>query len=168
MKIIVLILTFIFIAACRTGDTTTNSTAANSVQTNANTATSTSTGEFAVGDKVLYHSNTGQRFYEATITNLVGKKASLKDTNNETVEADVSDVYRVPKAGENKNIKAGDIVAARFGQTAVWSGAEVTAASGDKITIKWLATGKTDEVSADNILTLSGATQIRVKNAFKT
>jgi hypothetical protein len=167
MKIIVLTLTLIFIAACRGGGNTTNSSAENTGQTNTNVVKTATSGEFAVGDKVLYLSSSGQRFYEATITALEGKKAQL-NYNNETVESDVSDVYRLPKTGEKKNIKAGDIVAARFGQTAVWAGAQVTAVNGDKITVKWLSTGKPEEVASENILTLSEATQVRVKYAFKT
>jgi regulatory protein YycI of two-component signal transduction system YycFG len=167
MKIIVLTLILVFTIACRNGDNTTNSTVQNSAQSNTKVVNSTASGEFAVGDKVLYLSSSGQRFYEATITALEGKKARLK-YNDESVESDIADVYRLPKPGEKKNIKVGDIVAARFGQTAVWAGAEVTAVDGDKITVKWLSTGKPEEVSSDNILTLSDATQVRVKYAFKT
>jgi hypothetical protein len=167
MKIIVLTLTFIFIVACRSGDNTTNSNARNSVQSNTNATKPATSGEFAVGDKVLHHSSSGQRFYEATIVSLEGKKARV-NYNNETIESDVADLYRLPKAGEKKDIKTGDIVAARFGQTLVWAGAEVVSADGDKVTVKWLSTGKSEEVSSDSILTLSGATQVRVKNAFKT
>jgi hypothetical protein len=165
MKIIVLSLTLIFFIACRSGDNATSSNAQNSGQSNSNATKPSTSGEYTVGDKVLHHSSSGQRFYEATIVSLEGKKARV-NYNNETVESDVADLYRIPKAGEKKDFKAGDIVAARFGQTLVWAGAEVVSANGDNVAVKWLSTGKTDEVSSDSILTLSAATQVRVKSAF--
>lgn len=164
MKIIFLTLTLILAgASCRSASNPSNSTNGSAAQTNS--AKSSESSEFAVGDTVLHHSKTGQRFYEAKITALEGKNARLT-YNNETVESDVSDLYRLPKAGENKDFKAGDVVAARFGQTGVWAGAEIVQTGGDKITVKWLSTGQNAEVSPENILTLSAATQARVKKAF--
>ena len=167
MKIIFLTLTLILAGAACRGDSSPNgSTGGSAAQTNNSTKTS-ETSEFAVGDTVLHHSKTGQRFYEAKITALEGKNARLT-YNDETIESDVSDLYRLPKAAEKKEFKAGDVVAARFGQTAVWTGAEIVKTGDDKITVKWLSTGQNAEVSAENILMLSPETQARVKRAFQT
>lgn len=166
MKIIFLTLTLILAGACGGASSPSNSTNNSAAQTNTSSATASPSSEFTVGDTVLHHSKSGQRFYEAKITALEGKNARLT-YNNETVESDVSDLYRLPKTGEKKDFKAGDIVAARFGQTAVWAGAEIVKTDGDKITVKWLSTGQNAEVSSENILTLSAATQARVKKAFE-
>lgn len=167
MKIIFLTLTLILTGACHSASHQSNSTNNSAAQTNASSAKSLESSEFAVGDTVLHHSKSGQRFYEAKITSLEGKNARLT-YNNETVESDVSDIYRLPKADQATDVKAGDVVAARFGQTAVWAGAEIVKTDGDKITVKWLSTGQNAEVSAASILPLPPATQARVKKAFQT
>lgn len=168
MKIIFLTLMLILTGACRSASNPGDSANGSAAQTNtSSSAKPSASSEFAVGDTVLHHSKTGQRFYEAKITALEGKNARLT-YNNETVESDVSDIYRLPKAGEKKGFKTGDVVAARFGQTAVWAGAEIVKTDGDKITVKWLSTGQNAEVSSENILTLPAAAQARVKKAFET
>jgi len=167
MKIIFLILTLILTGACGGPSNPLNSTNESAAHpSNSNRAISPGSG-FAVGDTVLHLSKSGQRFYEAKITSLEGKTARLT-YNDETVESDVSDIYRLPKADEAKDFKKGDIVAARFGQTGVWAGAEIVKRDDEKVTVKWLSTGKNAEVSAENILTLPAETQARVKKAFET
>ncbi|HYO91307.1 MAG TPA: hypothetical protein VEQ40_06710 [Pyrinomonadaceae bacterium] len=121
-----------------------------------------------VGDTVIYHSSSGQRFYAAKVTSIEGTRAKLQD-RDETVERELAELYAVPKAGNKPTVQPGDIVAARYGQTSVWEAAEVITA-GDKVTIKWLSSSgdRTSEVSPESILTLSPAVAAKVKNSFST
>lgn len=165
-KILFLLCIVLLLGACsknsgEAGQTTNGSnTGAASSSTNADSGPA----QFQVGDTVIYQSNTGQRFYEAKIVSLEGTRARLQ-SQVETVEAELSDVYRVPAAGQKVNVRAGDIVAARFGQTAVWPGAQVVKV-GDMITVKWLSTGNTDEVSPVNVLALPPAAAVKVRASF--
>ncbi len=116
------------------------------------------------GDTVIYHSDTGQRFYEAKIKSIEGTRARLQD-GDKTVERELADLYAVPRAGHNVTAQPGDIVAARYGQTLAWPGAEVLKV-GDKVTLRWLSNGKTDEVSQENVLALPPAVAAKVKASF--
>lgn len=162
MKAILLSLTLMFAVACPSAGTNTSNS---EVLTRTDTKGPAEKAEYAVGDTVLHHSSSGQRFYEGKIVSLEGKKARVS-YNDETVESDVSNLYPVPKAGEKKTPAAGDTVAARFGQTAVFPGAEVVKADGDKVTVKWFSTGKTEDVAPENVLALPPAAQERVKKSF--
>jgi hypothetical protein len=116
------------------------------------------------GDTVIYHSDTGQRFYEVKIKSIEGTRARLQD-GDKTVERELADLYAMPKAGQKVTAQPGDIVAARYGQTLVWPGAEVLKV-GDKVTLKWLSNGKTEEVSHENVLALPAAVAAKVKASF--
>ncbi len=116
------------------------------------------------GDTIIYLSDSGQRFFEAQILSIEGGRARLQD-KDKTVERELAELYSVPKAGNRITAQRGDIVAARFGQTNVWPGAEVVKVE-DKVTLKWLSSGKTDEVSPENVLMLSPSVAARVKASF--
>lgn len=119
-----------------------------------------------VGDTVIYHSSTGQRFYEAKLLSIDGTRAKLQ-ADEETIERELAELYAVPKAGSKVTAQPGDTVAARFGQTKVWPGAEVVKV-GDGVTIKWLSTGNTDEVAHENVLMIQPAAAAKVKASFST
>ena len=119
-----------------------------------------------VGDTVIYYSGSGQRFYEAKVSSIEGTRAKLQD-KDETIERELAELYTVPTAGNKPGVQLGDIVAARFGQTKVWPGAEVVKV-GDKVTVKWLSTGATDDVVPENVLALSPAVAAKVKASFST
>lgn len=119
-----------------------------------------------VGDTVIYYSGSGQRFYEAKVSSIDGTRAKLQD-KDETIERELADLYAVPTANTKAAVQPGDIIAARFGQTKVWPGAEVVKV-GDKVTVKWLSTGETDDVAPENVLALSPAIAAKVKASFST
>lgn len=129
------------------------------------TAPAATPEQLKAGDTVIYYSNSGQRFYEAKLSSIEGTRAKLQETD-ETTERELSELYAVPRAGNKITARAGDIVAARFGQTKVWPGAEVVKVS-DKVTIKWLSTGKTDDVLPENVLLLQPAVAAKVKASFQ-
>lgn len=160
-KILLLVFVVLLLNACsdKPGESTNVSTDSRS-----ETATPATPQQPKAGDTVIYYSNSGQRFYEAKLSSIEGTRAKLQDTD-ETTERELSELYTVPKAGNKITARAGDIVAARFGQTKVWPGAEVVKVS-DKVTIKWLSTGKTDDVLPENVLTLPPAVAAKVKASF--
>jgi hypothetical protein len=163
-KLLTLAFTLLLLGACakQANENTEGSTNARS---DAGAATNTiAPDKPQAGDTVVYQSNTGQRFYEAKLLSIEGTRAKLQ-TEAETIESDLSDVYPLPKAGNKVTAKAGDIVAARFGQTKVWPGAEVVKV-GERVAIKWLSTGKSDEVAPENVLMLSPSAAARVKASF--
>lgn len=132
------------------------------------TAPPASSDKPKVGDTVIYHSNSKQRFYEAKLSSIEGTRAKLEDTvRNETAERELAEIYALPKAGSKVTVQPGDIVAARYGQSSVWEAGEVVQA-GDKITIKGLSSmsGSTREVLPEHVLTLSPAVAAKVKAAF--
>jgi uncharacterized lipoprotein len=161
-KILPLIFVVLLLGACSNKSGESTNTANNS---SSETATTAPPQQPKVGDTVIYYSNSGQRFYEARLSSIEGTRAKLEDTD-ETTERELSELYAVPKTGNKITARAGDIVAARFGQTKVWPGAEVVKVS-DKVTIKWLSTGKTDDVSPENVLLLPPAVAAKVKASFK-
>lgn len=128
------------------------------------TATPSAPDKPKVGDTVIYQSGSAQRFYEAKLLSIDGTRAKLQG-DFEAVEVEMTDVYAVPNAGNKITAQAGDIVAARFGRTKVWPGAEVVNV-GEKVKIKWLSTGNTDEVSPENVLMLSPSVGAKVKASF--
>jgi hypothetical protein len=140
---------------------------ANSEQSNntrSETTAPASPGTPQAGDTVIYLSDSGQRFFEAQVLSVEGGRARLQD-KDKTVERELAELYSVPKAGNKITARRGDIVAARFGQTNVWPGAEVVKVE-DRVTLKWLSSGKTDEVSPENVLMLSPSVAARVKASF--
>ncbi len=166
-KMLILVLALFALGACAKQESG-NSEAANNSRPrdDAATANTTAPDKPQVGDTVIYHSKTGQRFYEAKLLSIDGTRAKLQ-ADSETIESELRDVYSFPKAGSKPAPKAGDIVAARFGQTKVWPGAEVLKV-GERITIKWLSTGNSDEVAPESILMLSPAAAAKVKASFTT
>lgn len=163
-KFLLFMLAAVLFGACQTGSNS-GTEPSGQPRSSGSPSSPSAANSFAVGDTVLYHSNTGQRFYEAKITNLEGTRVKLS-RDNETVESNISDLYRVPKPGDKPTVKAGDIVAARFGQTAVWAGAEVVTARDNAVTVKWLSTGKNDDVLPENVLPLSATAAAKVKESF--
>lgn len=165
-KLITLVLTLLLLGAC-TKQPNENSKATTNSRPDAGAATNSTTPDTPkAGDTVIYQSNTGQRFYEAKLLSIEGTRAKLQ-AETETIESELADVYALPKAGNKVTAKPGDIVAARFGQTKVWPGAEVLKV-GERITVKWLSTGKSDEVEHENVLMISPAAAARVKASFSS
>ncbi|HEX8368079.1 MAG TPA: hypothetical protein VF604_06025 [Pyrinomonadaceae bacterium] len=121
--------------------------------------------ELAVGDNVIYLSKSAQRLYEAKVTSINGTRVQLNH-NNETVESDIADIYRIPKGVDKNALKSGDVIAVKYGQSAVWETAEVVDTGAGKIAVKWLSTDRNAEIPPDNILTLPPAAQARIKKAF--
>jgi ABC-type Fe3+-hydroxamate transport system substrate-binding protein len=163
-KLLTLAFTLLLLGACAR-QSSENTELSNNARPGAGAATNTAAPDKPqAGDTVVYQSNTGQRFYEAKLLSIEGTRAKLQ-TETETIESDMADVYPIPKAGNRVTARAGDIVAARFGQTKVWPGAEVVKV-GERVTIKWLSTGKSDEVAPENVLMISTAAAARVKASF--
>lgn len=162
-KILIFVLFLLLLGACsdKPGENTNQS---NNSRTE--TAATSTPWKPQVGDTVIYHSGSNQRFYEAKVSSIDGTRAKLQD-KDETVERELAELYAVPKAGSKTTAQPGDIVAARFGQTKVWPGAEVVKV-GDTVTVKWLSTGETDDVAPENVLALSPAVAAKVKASFST
>lgn len=167
MKILSLIFLTLFIFGCRSSSDKTLPVGEDAGKSEQSTTVSEKKNQFAVGDKAIYLSSSGQRFYEGEITEIKANRAKLKYAD-ETVESDVSELYRIPEAGTKVNVKPGEIVASRFGRSAVWIGSEVVKVEDDRITVKLLSTGKTEVVAPESILILSPATQVIVKSSFQT
>ena len=162
----ILIPVFVVLMLCACSDKSVENTNQSQNSRSEAGAASTQQQQTKVGDTVIYYSSSGQRFYEAKVASIDGTRAKLQD-KDETIERELTELYAVPTAGNKPGVKPGDIVAARFGQTKVWPGAEVVKV-GDKVTIKWLSTGNTDDVAPENILPLSPAVSAKVKASFKT
>lgn len=122
--------------------------------------------ELTVGDNIIYLSKSKQRLYEAKVTSLNGSRVQLNH-NNETVESDVADLYRIPQTVDKSAIKVNDVIAIKFGQLAVWETAEVVNVGSDKLSVKYLSTDRNADIPYENILTLPAAVQARVKKAFE-
>jgi hypothetical protein len=166
-KILILVLALFLLGACAKQESENTAVATNARPGDgAATTNTTAPGKPQVGDTVIYYSKSGQRFYEAKLLSIDGTRAKLEE-DNETIESELADVYSFPRAGSKPTVKAGDIVAARFGRTKVWPGAEVLKV-GERVTIKWLSTGNSDEVLPESILMLSPAAAARVKASFQT
>ncbi|HEX8708384.1 MAG TPA: hypothetical protein VF723_09100 [Pyrinomonadaceae bacterium] len=116
-----------------------------------------------VGDRVIYMFDE-YHFYEARLLGIEGSKARLKE-DDRTVERDLSDVYRIPQAGAQVSVKAGDFVAARYGTLPTWPTAEVVKVDGDKVSVRRIISGDVQELSAENVLAVSPAAAARIKEA---
>jgi hypothetical protein len=119
----------------------------------------------AAGDRVLYMYDE-YHFYEADLVSMDGARAKLK-REGETVERDASDVYPIPKAGDEITVKPGDFVAARYGNLPTWPTAEVIKVDAGKITVKRIVGGGVDEVAPENVLAVSPAAAARIRDAAK-
>ncbi|HEX8250482.1 MAG TPA: hypothetical protein VF599_20070 [Pyrinomonadaceae bacterium] len=161
-KMLLLTLAVFLFSGCRSASTP---TAESSAPTGAGGSSAVKPEELAVGDNIIYLSKSAQRLYEAKVTSINGTRVQL-NRDNETVESDVADIYRIPKSVDKNTLKAGDVIAVKYGQLAVWETAEVVDAGGDKIAVKWLSTDRNAEIPPDNILTLPSAAQARIKKAF--
>ncbi|MBD0325270.1 MAG: hypothetical protein ICV68_02505 [Pyrinomonadaceae bacterium] len=163
-KLLTLVFTLFLLGACAKQQSENTEVATNSRPDAGASTNNTAPDKPKVGDTVIYQSNTGQRFYEAKLLSIEGTRAKLQ-TETETIESELADVYALPKAGNKVTAKPGDIVAARFGQTKVWPGAEVLKV-GERIAIKWLSTGKSDEVAPENVLMIRPEAAAKVKASF--
>jgi hypothetical protein len=104
-------------------------------------------------------------FYEAKLLSVEGTQAKLL-YDDRTVERNLSDVYSIPKAGDKIMVKAGDFVAARYGQLPTWPTAKVVQVRDNKITVQWI-TGANDtaEVSPENVLAVSPSAAAKIREA---
>ena len=121
----------------------------------------------AAGDHVLYMFD-GYHFYEATVISIDGTKSKLK-RDDEYLDRELKDIYRIPKAGDKITVKPGDFVAAQYGQLPTWPTAEVIAV-GDKVTVRRIISGAVEELSPERVLSVSpdAAAKIRVVATKKT
>lgn len=119
----------------------------------------------AVGDRVLFMYD-GYHFYEAGLVGVDGARAKL-ERDGRTVERDLADVYPIPKAGEEVRVKPGDFVAARYGSLPTWPTAEVVKADAGKITVRWIISGKVEELAPENVLAVSEAAAGKIREAAK-
>lgn len=134
----------------------------------ANSSTSSVAKAPAAGDHVLYMFD-GYHFYEATVISIDGTKSKLK-RDDEYLDRELKDIYRIPKAGDKITVKPGDFVAAQYGQLPTWPTAEVVAVDDNKITVKRIISGKVEELSPERVLSVSpdAAAKIRVVATKKT
>jgi len=117
----------------------------------------------AAGDHVLYMFD-GYHFYEATVISIDGTKSKLK-RDDEYLDRELKDIYRIPKAGDKPSVKPGDFVAAQYGELPTWPTAEVVAVDDNKITVKRIISGKVEELSPERVLSVSPSAAAKIREA---
>lgn len=135
-----------------------------SANTGAGVATSSTTPhQLTPGDNVIFMFDE-YHFYEAKLSSVEGNRAKLL-YDERTIERDLSDVYQIPKAGDQVSVKAGDFVAARYGQLPTWPTAKVVKVGDNKITVQWVTNNDTVEVSPENVLAVSPSAASKIRDA---
>lgn len=91
----------------------------------------------AVGEQVVARW-AGNSWYEGRLESLDGERARVAWRDDLTPsEVDMIDVYTIPKAGAQPNVKAGDYVLAKRSSGTDWVGAQVMQALPGVITVKY-------------------------------
>src|SRR5687768_17087700 len=109
--LVFLVLATISLSACKKDSEGTQDASSGTAPSNSS-STTTATA-LSPGDHVLYMYD-GYHFYDATLISIDGSKAKLKH-DDAYLDRDLKEVYRIPKAGDKPSVKAGDFVAAQFG-----------------------------------------------------
>ncbi|MCY7375596.1 MAG: hypothetical protein LH472_06450 [Pyrinomonadaceae bacterium] len=113
------------------------------------------TGKLKVGDTVLFKlSRDG--FGEGKIETIDGSRYKIP-YGSSTQTVDEADVYALPKAGANANVKVGDYVIAKRGNENYWAAAEVTKADAKTVEIKTLAYKQTLNLSPEQVVAVRPA-----------
>lgn len=139
-----------------------------------NTTTTTKAAEptkMKVGDTVLFKlSRDG--FGEGKIESVDGSRYKIPYGSN-TQTVDEADIYALPSAGANPNVKVGDFVIAKRGNDNYWAGAEVTKADAKVVEVKPLSGGGTMNLSPDQVVVVRPATieefkKVKDEQGFET
>jgi hypothetical protein len=104
-----------------------------------------------VGETVLFKAS-AIAYNEGKVEKIEGGKYEIRSGSN-IAKADAADVYAVPKAGAETDLKAGDIVAA-FSNDIYWAGGEVKNVAGDVIEVEKASGGKLN-VASDKVIKVS-------------
>lgn len=122
----------------------------------ANTPTAApNAAKMKVGDTVLFKlSRDG--FGEGKIEAIDGSRYKIPYGSN-TQTVDEANVYALPIAGSNPNVKVGDYVIAKRGNENYWAGAEVAKADGKTVEVKTLTYNQTMNLSPDQIVVVRPA-----------
>lgn len=107
------------------------------------------------GDTVLFKlSRSG--FGEGKIETVDGSRYKIP-YGSSTQTVDEADIYALPAAGSNPNVKTGDYVIAKRGNDNYWVGAEVTKADAKTVEVKTLDYNQTMNLSPDQIVVVRPA-----------
>jgi len=124
-------------------------------ETNTTTVKAADATKMKVGDTVLFKLSR-EGFGEGKIEMIDGSRYKIP-YGSSTQTVDETDVYALPSAGSNQNVKVGDYVVAKRNNENYWAGAEVTKADAKTVEVKTLAYDQTMNLSPDQIVVVRPA-----------
>ncbi len=124
--------------------------------------------KFNVGNMVVAQWSPNS-FYEGEIESISGSKVRVKwSDGSDPSDVDLPDVYAVPNARAAPEVKPGDKVLAKTGNTTYWNGAEITKIGDGVFTVKTVEDSATATVPPDKIIMISAATAASFANKSKS
>ena len=119
-------------------------------------ATKLDTSKIKVGDTVLFKISR-ESFGEGKIESMDGSRFKIP-YGSTTYTVDEADIYMIPTAGANTDLKVGDYVIAKRGTENYWGAAEVTKADGKSIEVINLSSDNKTNLSPEQVVVVRAAT----------
>ena len=116
-----------------------------------------------VGELVIAHW-AGTTWSEGRVESIEGQRARILWTDNHSpADVELVDVYELPKAGGETNLKAGDYVLAKRSTWPDWEGAQVTMVSPGVINIKYASDLEDGVLPPEKVIAVAPAAAATIK-----